>query len=326
MYEGGILLHSKLKKNLIGTWLLITFLVSMTFVNTSISASSAVLSAPVIVDTTKTAGSTVSIDIRIADVEKLFAFEFKLYYNTTILTATSASSYAPFTVAIIQPRINNTGGWTYVAFSMPMPEEIGFNTTQPTPIAKIDFTVNALGTSKLELENIKLTEPIPAVIPYNAVDGLFANVEMLFHDIAITDVTAPSNVPVDGEATVTVGVENQGDYEETFSVSLYYNNTLIENKTGITLSVGASTSLTFTWDTAGIDDGTYTLRAEASVHPDEVDTADNTFVFGEVAIGTREKEAPPPDFTLYIIGAVVIVIVLVILVYALRFRKQKPPK
>ncbi len=114
------------------------------------------------------------MDVSIENVENLFSFEFFLYYNTTVLTATGISSYDPFTLTIA-PQINDTGGWAYAAYSMPFGTEEGFSTVDPAAIVKIDFSVDTNGTSLLDLEYVKLSEPIPILIPCDVVDGVFSN-------------------------------------------------------------------------------------------------------------------------------------------------------
>jgi hypothetical protein len=82
---------------------------------------------------------------------------------------------------------------------------------------------------------------------------------------------------------INVTVENQGDYTETFNVTLHANTTVIETKQ-ITLANGASTTLTFTWNTTGFVKGNYTIWAYAWPVPGETDTDDNTFVDGWVVV------------------------------------------
>lgn len=106
-----------------------------------------------------------------------------------------------------------------------------------------------------------------------------------YHDVAVTSVTAsPASARVGGPATITVGVENQGDYTETFDVIAYYDSTAIGTQTVSSLASGDSTTLTFTWDTAGVAEGTYTIKAVASTVAGETDTADNTYIDGTVQV------------------------------------------
>jgi hypothetical protein len=78
---------------------------------------------------------------------------------------------------------------------------------------------------------------------------------------------------------INVTVENQGDFLETFDVIVYADelggkvHMDIGNKT-ISLDVGASTILEFTWNTTGVPQGNYWITAEA-VLPEDNDPDDN---------------------------------------------------
>jgi len=110
------------------------------------------------------------------------------------------------------------------------------------------------------------------------------------HDITVTNVK-PSKTMV-GEGyflSINVTVENQGDYTETFNVTVYYNETAItmpdgKNYTTTTLPSGNSTNLTLTWNTTGVAEGNYTISAHATPVPSETDIADNTYIDGVVMI------------------------------------------
>jgi hypothetical protein len=52
----------------------------------------------------------------------------------------------------------------------------------------------------------------------------------------------------------------------------------------VTLESGASTTITFTWNTTNFDYGNYTIFAVADTLPDETDTTDNTYVDGTVLV------------------------------------------
>jgi hypothetical protein len=54
------------------------------------------------------------------------------------------------------------------------------------------------------------------------------------------------------------------------------------------LASGDSTTITFTWDTTGLPEGTYTVIAKASIVHDEIDVYDNTFVNGIVNVGVHD--------------------------------------
>ena len=105
------------------------------------------------------------------------------------------------------------------------------------------------------------------------------------HDIAVTDVTPSKTVVRQGSSVnIDVTVANEGDYPETFDITVYADTTEIETQE-TTLSSGASTTLTFTWNTTGFAaEGQYTISAYAWPVPGETDTADNTLVNGCVSV------------------------------------------
>jgi PKD repeat protein len=111
----------------------------------------------------------------------------------------------------------------------------------------------------------------------------------IVHDIAITSVTAsPTNVKVGQSVSIAVVAENEGTVAETFDVSVYYDTRLIETRTGISLDAGAITTLSFAWDTTGVAEGTYTMKAEASAVSGEEDVADNTYTGGQVTVVAKK--------------------------------------
>ena len=104
-------------------------------------------------------------------------------------------------------------------------------------------------------------------------------------DVAVTSVTVSPNMTYVGRiVNITVTVNNLGGTKETFDVNAYYNNNLIETKS-VTLDVEENTTLTFNWNTKGTTPcHNYTIKAEASTVPYEIDTANNVYIYGEVKI------------------------------------------
>ncbi len=104
-------------------------------------------------------------------------------------------------------------------------------------------------------------------------------------NIAIKDVAPSKNVVGQGfTMDINVTVTNQGDFTETFHVTVYANTTTIETKEVI-LESGASTTLTFTWNTTGFAKGNYTIWAYAWPVPGEIDITCNTLTDGTVYVG-----------------------------------------
>jgi hypothetical protein len=113
------------------------------------------------------------------------------------------------------------------------------------------------------------------------------------HDLAITDVK-PDKVLVapGGIVKVNVTVTNEGDFTESFFdvfVEILYDGmpqlgVSPLRATVPSLASGDSTTITFTWDTTGLPEGTYTVIAKASIVYDEIDVYDNTFVNGIINV------------------------------------------
>jgi parallel beta-helix repeat protein len=99
------------------------------------------------------------------------------------------------------------------------------------------------------------------------------------HDGAITRVM-PSKIVVgeDYSLNINVTAANQGNYTETFNVTVFANETIIETKE-VTLTSGDSTTITFTWNTTGFAKGNYTVSAVADIVLRETDTEDNAEYF-----------------------------------------------
>ncbi|MFQ5999392.1 MAG: CARDB domain-containing protein, partial [Candidatus Bathyarchaeia archaeon] len=116
------------------------------------------------------------------------------------------------------------------------------------------------------------------------------------HDVAVTSVQPSKSVVAQNHSlSINVTVENQGDSTETFNVTAYASKTAIDTLTNITLTSRNSTTITFDWNTTGFIEGVYTLSATVTPVPDEIETADNTYVDGLVIVG-----AGPPGNLIWI--------------------------
>jgi len=80
-------------------------------------------------------------------------------------------------------------------------------------------------------------------------------------------------------------VENHGDFTETFNVTIYADSTIAAPSQQVeNLSPGGQAELLFLWNTEAFAIGNYTLKAVADTIPGEGVTADNTFVYGTIAV------------------------------------------
>lgn len=113
------------------------------------------------------------------------------------------------------------------------------------------------------------------------------NVRIAVHDIAITEIKPYSTtVPTNSNTNISVTVENQGDYTETFNVTLYVNNTSIESRTINNVPEKTPIVIDFTWNTTGFL-GSCILSATASNVTGETDEADNTLIDGQIVVRAR---------------------------------------
>lgn len=103
-----------------------------------------------------------------------------------------------------------------------------------------------------------------------------STVKIIIHDISIvSQVPSPTTVVQGETVTIEVIVKNEGTEFETFTVSCYYNETLLETKTVSDLGPNTPLTLSFIWDTTGAPSGTYFINTGASTVPGEKDTDDN---------------------------------------------------
>ena len=118
------------------------------------------------------------------------------------------------------------------------------------------------------------------------------------HDVALTNVLSSSMEAIMGQiVNITVQAKNEGLYTETFNITTYYDEALIQTKEVPDLAPGEQANLTFNWNTIGIQtDVNYTIKAETSAVVNETDVIDNTLIDGTIIIRTeRIAEVAPCD-------------------------------
>jgi len=107
------------------------------------------------------------------------------------------------------------------------------------------------------------------------------------HDVAVKNVSVCHGATfVHGGqmCCINVTVVNEGDFTETFNVTVYWNTTEIQTKL-FTLASGTRNSTCFSWNTTGLTEYRYyNMTAYAHPVPGEADLADNTCIYGLVQI------------------------------------------
>jgi len=231
---------------------------------------------------------TFQINISVSQVSDLAAWEFKLYYLNHYLNATQiqegpflkTAGQTSFFVKNFTDNYNSTHGMIW-AFCTLIGQ--GSGATGNGTLATITFKAKQAGTATLQLAETDMldSQMPPNHITHTTEDG---TIDIVGHDIAITNITPLKTIVGQGYTmNVNVTAANQGSFTETFNVTLYANTTAI-NQTEITLTSGASTTITLTWNTTGFAYGNYTIKAVAEIVLGEVDIADNTFINGWIAV------------------------------------------
>jgi len=127
-------------------------------------------------------------------------------------------------------------------------------------------------------------------IPHAGVDNYpLMNPTMTVHDVAIINVKTSATTVIAGQVViVTVIARNEGTVNETFILTAKYFNRIIGTQTVTNLTLYASTTLTFNWDTTDVPSGfNYQISADASVIAGETDQIDNTKIDGTVEVKER---------------------------------------
>ncbi len=118
-------------------------------------------------------------------------------------------------------------------------------------------------------------------------------------DVAVTDVSGPASVAPGDTAAVDVTVENVGTVDVNGAIDV----TLRDETDGVDigtqtingLAAGASTTLTFSWDTTNASLGTHTLSASQDYADDNAanDTAQTSILVGSPPVGVTVQSITP---------------------------------
>ena len=126
------------------------------------------------------------------------------------------------------------------------------------------------------------------------VDGA-VTVRTPIHDVAVTNVTLSKAVVGKGYSmSINVTVENQGDYTETFNVTVSVNQTRT-----LTLPPDNQDIVVFTWSTTAVSYGNHTISAYATTVPGELEVVDNMLVDGWVFVTIPGDIAGDQDVDIY---------------------------
>jgi parallel beta-helix repeat protein len=149
-----------------------------------------------------------------------------------------------------------------------------------------DTTLFALGNYTLQV----LVLPISGEIDMcdNGLTGDTISIELV-HDVAVTNIKAKTVVFQGYCANLTVTVENQGNFDETFNLTTYHDDKPMsyasgKNYTTIAVQQGKSVTVTVVWKATDVARSNYTVKALLSIVQGEKDTVDNFYSDGWIIV------------------------------------------
>jgi len=166
---------------------------------------------------------------------------------------------------------------------------------------RLGFEVEGTGSTVIGLSGTRLLDHLeagsPAPTPYPNVDGFFFNAQ--FHDIAVTNaVASPTEVRAEELVSINVTLANEGNFTETSDVAVYADieardpaspdtilvsdEITVGTRSVTGLASGATTILSFTWNTTGVEDGNYTISAKSLLSDDN--PSNNIFLDGIITV------------------------------------------
>jgi len=273
-----------------------------------------------IIDTTLTVNRSFDINITVAGVESLYNWTARLKWDPSMLNAANI---------VEGPFLKGAQGTTFNYVLDQLRGSIYLNNTRkgdpPTGIsgngtlATVTFAVKARGFSTLEIFDAKLFKSDRTLIVALWQDGYFSNMR---RDIAIRSVSASPTSVTQGESVrITVEVENKGKMNETFTVTVTYDSSVVGTSSVSELPPNEVRTLpALTWDTTEVAAGSYNITAVASQLFGEIDFSNNVgYATTGVTVVVKQSGIP----TTLMIGAVAAIAVAGIAVFFLFYRRSK---
>lgn len=251
---------------------------------------------PSIIDPTLKPGSLVNINITIDDVENMYGYQFRLGFDETLLTPIGfrvhrVQNEGNFTV---QMSMDDITGIVWVNVTYRPPAE-PITTFSPAALVTLTFQIDGYGTSVLHLYDTNIVDQTGSSIPHETTDGF---IQTIIRDVAIVSVVPATNWAYPGwPVNITVVAKNKGMMAENFDVKTFFESNLIGTIPVVGLAPGANTTLIFTWNTAGVTPGVYTIRAEATSVPYETNLGDNILIDGAVEIRSIYRDVAVTNAT-----------------------------
>ncbi len=150
---------------------LISILLSTLFANTAFAATIYVNPSSV-VNSNLTPSSNFTVDVKVDNVINLYGFDFKLYWNNSLLNLVSAKVNTKNLWFDSMKWIDNINSYYEAAYSAKSPYN-GF--TGSSSIATLTFKVKSVGSCYLEIKDAKLGDQSSFPITCTVSNGSFNN-------------------------------------------------------------------------------------------------------------------------------------------------------
>jgi hypothetical protein len=190
-------------------------------------------------------------------------------------------------------------------------------------------------SAKLGVYQVSASAPLPddpTPLDNTFVDGLVEIVSEILpsdaHDIAVTNVVPTPTIVNAGQIVIiNVTVRNNGIYNESFYVKVYYGHVLIDRKLVENLAPSTETLVVCKWNTSGVFPLKYVISAVAEKVDGETRLDNNTFVDGTVTILPYPPLFPTLEWLILwiviLIGGFIGIILIFLVVWSDRIRRRR---
>jgi hypothetical protein len=236
-------------------------------------------------------GLTFTVSVRITNPVDLYAFDFMMSWNTSLLDYISHAVYIPVNtyswgvlyspVTIYKNEVNLTEGTYWINATSKSPAA-AFN--KDGTVFNMTFYAKAVGTCPLRIFNSSFEDRNGSPITHAVWSGT-VEVSPGVHDVAVTDISPLGTLIGRGYSTkIMVTVANVGTFPESFNFTVYANSTAIATISVSSLAGLTEETHTVTWNTATFTEGNYTISVNATTVAGETNPLDNFMSDGEICV------------------------------------------
>ena len=235
-------------------------------------------------------GQTLTVEAQVTNVHNLYGLDVRFSWNTTFLDYVSYTVTIPIEnhpngilhepVKTINEDLNHTRGMFMIQMKSEYPA-LPFK--GDGTIFTMTFEAMAVGTCTFNFTSSRLLDKNAQPIDHTA-DNDTVEIFPGIHDVAVKAITVDKTAVCKGQSVqINITVENKGSFHESFNVTSYANETLI-NTTEVTMSYYNLMIISIKWNTTQTFLGIYRISATASIVFGENQTTDNTYIGDTVTV------------------------------------------